>query len=159
MQNISVSSLPVQKPIILKPQNTLKEAARAMVENAVGSVLVSDNHGHIQAVVTDRDLCFFTLLQGRQAADSLGNLPTHTVFGVTVNDTLNDVLRVMREKGIRRVPVFQGQNGSGRCVGVLSLDDLIRSRLIEVNEESEILKAQLPEPTRHSQMINPSDVI
>lgn len=145
MKDISVQSLPLHKPIILEKGHTLKEAALAMKRNSVGSVLVSDGEGSLKGIFTDRDLAL-SLALGDQAPTALLEDATQgRLIYVTDNATLKDVINTMIKYSIRRVPVVHLRaNGKQRCLGVISLDDLVKEKLIDLSDEARILKSQLP---------------
>ncbi len=147
MKDIGVQSLPLHKPIILEKSHTLKEAALAMKRNSVGSVLVSDGEGSLKGIFTDRDLAL-SLALGNQAPTALLEDATQgRLVYVTDNATLKDVVNTMIKHAIRRVPVVHLRaNGKQRCLGVISLDDLVKEKLIDLSEEAKILKSQLPSP-------------
>lgn len=147
MESISAQSLPLHRPVILDKNKTLREAALAMERNQVGSVLVSDGHGILKGVFTDRDLALALGLEKVKSSDHLSEATQAPLIYVSENATLPEVVGVMKQYGIRRVPVVRIQsNGRQRCLGVISLDDLVRNNHITIKEEAEILKSQLKAP-------------
>ena len=147
MKDIGVQSLPLHKPIILKKDNTLKEAARAMKSNNVGSVLVSDGQGVLKGLITDRDLALSLALENHQATEKLEAATHERLIYVNETSTLKDVVNIMIKYSIRRVPVIHMRsNGRHRCLGIISLDDLVKNKLIDLTEEARILQAQIKIP-------------
>lgn len=145
---LSVQSLPLHKPIILKKDCSLRQAALAMKRNNVGSVLVTDGKGALRGLFTDRDLAF-NLALSNKSTDALGSITHHALLYVRENDTLFDVIELMKECGIRRVPVVhESNNGKQKCVGVITLDDLIRERLIDPEDEVAIIRSQIQAPKK-----------
>lgn len=144
MKAIGVQSLPLHKPIILQKGHTLKQAAQAMKNNRVGSVLVSDGQGMLKGIFTDRDLALALALDNVPPTDVLENATRAPLIYVTESATLKDVVNTMIKFSIRRVPVVHMRtNGKQRCLGVITLDDLVKEKLIDLSEESLILKSQL----------------
>lgn len=147
MNPVSVQSLPLHRPVILKKNDTLKQAAQAMRHNAVGSVLVSDGKGVLRGLFTDRDLALALGLEKNRTSASLGSSTTTSLIYVSENATLPEVIAVMKKYGIRRVPVVKSlHSGRQRCLGIITLDDLVRNNLITLKEEQEILNKQLKTP-------------
>lgn len=147
MKEIGVQSLPLHKPIILKKDRTLKQAAQAMKSNNVGSILVSDGEGIIKGLFTDRDLALTLALEKRSPTALLENATYGSLIYLSENATLKDVVNTMIKFSIRRVPiVHMRSNGKQRCLGIVTLDDLVKRQLIDITEESRILKSQLPTP-------------
>jgi IMP dehydrogenase len=147
MNTTSAQSLPLHRPVILGKNNTLKEAAQAMEHNHVGSVIVTDGRGVLKGLFTDRDLGIALGLENVRPSDKLGKSTQTPLIYVSENATLPEIIGVMKHYGIRRVPVVRVQtNGRQRCLGIVTLDDLVRDKLITIQDENEILKSQLKKP-------------
>jgi IMP dehydrogenase len=147
MRDIGVQSLPLHKPVILRKDRTLKEAARAMRSNNVGSVLVSDGDGMLKGLFTDRDLALTLALENNPPTTRLEDATPGRIIYVSESSTLKDVVNTMIRFSIRRVPVVHMRpNGKQRCLGIITLDDLVKNKLIDLSDESRILKSQLPTP-------------
>lgn len=144
MNPVNVLSLPLHRPVILKKNDTLKQAAQAMRHNEVGSVLVSDGKGVLRGLFTDRDLALALGLEKNRPSASLGKSTQTPLIYVSENATLPEVIAVMQRYGIRRVPVVKSTHGGRqRCLGIISLDDLVRDNLISLEDEKTILRNQL----------------
>lgn len=144
MKNEAISHLQLRRPVILDTRNTIKQAALAMASNEIGSVLISSPKGQIKGILTDRDLAMAIYRDDLLPADSLDVLTNSQLYSVTESASVSDVIQLMRDHGIRRVPVMRSSsNGKERCIGVLTLDDLVRLKLIDIDEEAEILRFQL----------------
>jgi CBS domain-containing protein/uncharacterized protein (DUF2267 family) len=125
--------------VVLKPQSTAHEAARAMADNCIGAVLVSGDH-HVAGIVTDRDLALKVACNDKSSrATRLRDVMTDDVCTIDVKASVDDVIRLMRNHGCRRVPVTE----QGKLVGIVSLDDLILEGAIEPREAAAIVGAQL----------------
>lgn len=104
----------------------LVEAARLMREHHVGSLIVVVERLSERVpvgILTDRDIVVAvvareldprTLTVGEVLADGLAT--------VREQDSLADALRIMRERGVRRLPVL---TRSGALAGILTLDDVM----------------------------------
>lgn len=145
MNTIGVRRLPLHQPVILSVSDTLKQAAHAMESNNIGSVLVKSKSGQLLGIVTDRDLALALALKNVSPDDPLETvLIEGQLVYVTESATLEDVINTMREQRIRRIPVIREVNpAQKKCLGIITLDDLVKSGLIEQSQEKEILKSQL----------------
>jgi uncharacterized protein (DUF2267 family) len=66
------------------------------------------------------------------------------IFSVEPTASLSDVTKVMEGNGIRRIPVIEsGKNGQQRCVGMVTLDDLIASEAVNGPQLGAIVRAQI----------------
>lgn len=101
----------------------LATASRRMREGETGMLVVLDDHGTVQGVVTDRDVA---LVIG-QAADDVARLPvkmamSHRLHACRENDSLHQALATMATNHVRRLPVI---STDGDLRAVLSIDDII----------------------------------
>ncbi len=144
----SVRKLPMHRPVILTSNQTVKQAAHAMQSQNIGSVLINNREGHLLGILTDRDLAFAFAFKEIKSDDLIEKLMgAGKLVAVTETATLQDVVTLMREEGIRRVPVIRDDSDSHqRCIGVITLDDLIKSHLIEVDDSKAIIESQLEKP-------------
>jgi len=86
----------------------------------IGNVIVTDN-GHICGIVTDRDITIRGVAEARNIASlTLGDICSRELTTLSPQDSVEDAVRLMREKAIRRLPVVEG----GKPIGVVSLGDL-----------------------------------
>ncbi len=99
---------------------TLIDAARIMRDDDIGDVLVMDGD-ELVGIVTDRDIVVRAVADGRDPRETrLREVCSTDLVTVTADDEAGDVIRVMRQRAVRRVPVLDG----GRPVGIVSLGDL-----------------------------------
>jgi len=103
---------------------TLVDAAREMRDGDVGSLIVVEN-GSVAGIVTDRDIVVRAVADGRDPSSTrVSEVATMNPTTLTVDQTVEDAIRVMREQDIRRIPVVQ----DGRPAGIVSLGDLAIER-------------------------------
>lgn len=114
--------------VTLKASAPISDAAKRMRDADIGDVLVM-NDGTLCGLVTDRDIVVRAIAEGADPQfTKLNEICTHEVITVAPDDAVEDVIRIMREKAVRRVPVVEGR----RPVGIVSIGDLA----IERDEES-----------------------
>lgn len=101
-------------------------AARLMRDNHVGClVVVEEVEGRriVVGVLTDRDIVTAVVAPGLDAAAlSVDDVMTTDLVTAREDDSLIDLMRSMRRKGVRRIPVVGGQ---GELIGVVTLDDVL----------------------------------
>jgi CBS domain-containing protein len=130
----TVSELMTPHPTVVEVTDTLRSVAQTMATQDLGSLVVAED-GTVVGIVTDRDLVVRGLAQGIGLDAPVGQLATGELVTVGPDDDVADVVRIMREQAVRRVPVVDG----GQAVGVLSIGDLAaeldpRSALAEISE-------------------------
>lgn len=113
-------SSPVQS---IRPETTVREAARRMVSTAVGMLPVMRGTRLI-GVVTDRDIVVRVVAADVDPADvAAEKIMTPRPVVVKADSTLEEAARVMQARQVRRVPVVDDK---GTLLGILSLDDFSR---------------------------------
>jgi CBS domain-containing protein len=115
-----VRELMTPHPVALPATSSLVDAALAMRDFDVGSVLVLAN-GQIYGIVTDRDIVVRGIASGNYPATmTLGEICSRELTTLSPTDRVEDAVTLMREKAIRRLPVVE----HGQPVGIISLGDL-----------------------------------
>lgn len=125
--------------VILTPRSTAYQAARAMADNHIGAILVSER-GSLVGLVTDRDLALAVLGGGLDPKKTLlAEIMSEEVISCDVSRGLEEVVGLMKEHGIRRIPLVEG----GRPVGLITFDDLVVDGEVSADELRAIVTAQL----------------
>ncbi len=108
--------------VTVAPTDDLIAAAHVMREKHVGYLIVSEA-SRIVGVLTDRDIVVAVLAQEVDArALKVGDVMTRDPLLIDEGQSIEAVLRHMREAGVRRVPVV---DPCGALTGVLSIDDVL----------------------------------
>lgn len=103
------------------PDMTLSKIAALMREKDVGAVPVGENDRLI-GMVTDRDIVIRGLANGRDPTKlTARDVMTPGIVYCHANERVEDAIRVMETRQIRRLPVIDEDK---RMVGMLSLGDL-----------------------------------
>ncbi len=108
-------------PQCVSDKDTVLEVARIMRDQDTGVVPVVDGR-KIIGLVTDRDIVVRAIADGKDI-DSVrvNEVMTRNVRSVKEDSTIDEVLDLMGNAEIRRVPVV---NTSNELVGIVSLGDL-----------------------------------
>lgn len=103
---------------------TLAEVARLMRKQHVGCVvIVEEGAGKAIGVVTDRDIVLEVVAQGLDPFTiTAGEIMTPSPVVAKREDDVWWSLKVMRDRGIRRLPVVDGDQ---HVIGVVALDDML----------------------------------
>ena len=99
---------------------TIADAARLMRDREIGDVLVTGEGGRLAGIVTDRDLVVRCLADGAAAEATIDQACSNNLTTVASDSSVDDAVRLMRERSLRRIPVVD----DGRAVGIVTLGDL-----------------------------------
>lgn len=94
----------------LKGDNTVSEALRLMRERNSGCVTVLLDEGQL-GIVTERDMMFRVLAESKNPEmTKLKDVATKNPITVSENSSLENALRIMRDKKLRRLIVVNKNN-------------------------------------------------
>jgi CBS domain-containing protein len=120
----SIREVMTADPRTVEPGDSVVDAARQMAEGDVGAVLVTEN-GSVTGILTDRDIAVRVVAEGRDPQGTkVSDVCTSNPSTLTVDQSVDDAIRIVREQNVRRVPVVQ----DGRPAGIVSIGDLAIER-------------------------------
>ncbi len=110
-----------RQPFRLPATATVREAAQLMAEERIGAVLVMEGEV-LRGIFTERDALYRVVADGLDTGTTkVGDVMTASVVTLTLDDTIADALRLMRDMGFRHLPLVEGEE----VCGILSLRDFI----------------------------------
>src|SRR5437763_13242770 len=122
MMGTKIAEVMTQRPRAVTVQMPVREAARLMDEEDVGSLPVVDEGERLIGIVTDRDVAVRVVGRGLDAETTLvGDVASRDVVALTPDHDLDDALRLMAREQVRRVPVVVREN---QLVGMLAQADV-----------------------------------
>ena len=124
---------------VVRPEETLRDAARAMADLDFGSMPVCDGRKLI-GMITDRDITVRAVAEGKSVDTPVGEVMTDEVVWCYDSDSVGEVLSKMGDEQIRRIPVIEDNRN---LVGIVALGDLA----LEEEEEIEEVLRDISMPT------------
>ncbi len=125
------------------PDATVRELVDALAEHRVGALVVSTDGRTIEGIVSERDVV--RTLQSRGVdvlAASVREIMTAQVQCAPPTATTEDLMVVMTERRVRHVPVV---DDAGKLLGIVSIGDVVKSRMGELEGEREALVQYITE--------------
>jgi CBS domain-containing protein len=120
----------------------VQTAAQRMATRNVGTLVVLHGHGKPAGILTDRDLAVRVVARGRDPYSTrVGDVMTSELETVPEDCSIEDALRRMRSRGVRRLPVV---NQRGECTGIVSLDDVVAHLVQEFSVLGRVLELSTP---------------
>lgn len=138
---------------IAYPSMALDEAARLMRERSVGCLVVvqeeSPEESIVVGVLTDRDIAMGVVAADRDPHGMrVGDAMTDKVVTAREDDTILDLLAMMRRSKIRRIPVTGPRNV---LIGIVTLDDVLQA----VAQQMQAVAAAVTAATSHERTTLP----
>ncbi|TCL73654.1 CBS domain-containing protein [Rhizobium sp. BK251] len=122
------------------PDTTLAEAARTLSEHRIGAIVIVGMEGRISGIFTERDVVNALARLGKDSLDeTVGSLMTSKVYRCKEETTVNELMEVMTARRFRHVPV----ESKGKLIGIISIGDVVKSRIREIELETEQIKAYI----------------
>jgi len=121
----------------LAPDASVLELVRLLEARNLGAVVVSADGAIIAGIVSERDV-IRRLAQGADLLDlPVSALMTEDVHRCTTRDSVRAVMAVMTEQRVRHVPVVDEHD---RLAGIVSIGDLVKSQIAELEFERDQLE-------------------
>lgn len=105
---------------LVRPDQTIQEAAHLMAELDIGCLPVEENDRMV-GMITDRDIAVRAVSEGRGPQTRIRDVMSQDVKYCYDDQSVEDVTRNMADIRVRRLPVVDRNK---RLVGILSLGDL-----------------------------------
>lgn len=121
--------------ISLPADSTVRELVATLAERRIGAVIVVDGT-QLLGVVSERDVVRELHTRGDAVLETqIVELMTSEVVTCGLDDDINTIAATMTERRIRHMPVVR----DGDLVGVVSIGDVVKSRIEQLQTESEQL--------------------
>jgi CBS domain-containing protein len=120
-----------------QPHRTLGEAAKMLADKAIGALIVTGADGELLGIISERDIVR-ALARGGAAAlgEAVSRHMTAKIVTATEEMTIVAVMEEMTNGRFRHVPVIK----QGRVNGLVSIGDVVKYRLAEVEGEQRALR-------------------
>ena len=121
-ENAPIKVYMTKKLIGVKPDDTIQEACRDMVEFDIGSLVVVDN-GNVVGFFTKSDIIRRVIVPGLAYNTPVAEIMSKELITVNVNTPLKKVLEIMAAKRIKHMLIEE----EGKVVGIFTLSDLLEA--------------------------------
>jgi CBS domain-containing protein len=101
--------------------SSVLDAVQLMVENNVGSLLVTER-GEVMGIVTERDYLRRVTLEGRTEDAPVREIMSSPLVVATLETTVDECMAMMTDRRIRHIPVVDEE----KVVGLVSIGDLVK---------------------------------
>jgi len=121
------------------PTETIEAVASLLHSRGVGALVVLDA-GQVAGIVSERDVVRVLAERGASALESpVSSCMTRDVHFAEPGETIDSLLSRMTDRRIRHLPVCHKE----RLVGLVSIGDLVKWKISEVEAEAEGLKSYI----------------
>lgn len=128
-----------RRVVTIRPDATVSTAVHRLALERVGALVVSEDGVGIDGILSERDIVQALAQEGgaimgtdRRVAD----LMTRNVVTCQPDDKVKNVMAEMTRRRVRHLPVVE----EGRLAGIVSIGDVVKSRLEEMELETLVLR-------------------
>jgi CBS domain-containing protein len=123
----------IKNIISLKPDDTVAAAVDVLAKHRIGAVIVSRDGAVVDGILSERDIVRALSSHGASCLEQpVSAVMTAEVIGCHPEDTPLSVIEKMSDGRFRHMPVVE----AGRMVGVISIGDVVKARIDEIQSEN-----------------------
>lgn len=129
------------RDVVTVPSNaTLSEATRMLAGRRIGALVVRDEDRPVVGILSERDIIRALADHSVNAlGQNVAKYMTRQVTTCREGDTVEELMELMTRKRFRHVPVVE----SGGLAGIISIGDVVKSRIAETELEAESLRGYI----------------
>jgi CBS domain-containing protein len=125
--------------LTVEPGTRVREAVAMLAERRIGALPVTDG-GKVIGIVSERDVIYRMAAEGADMLDgSVESIMSSPAITVEPTHSVLAALSMMTNRRIRHLPVVHG----GGLVGIVSIGDLVKHRLDQIESEAEAMRAYI----------------
>lgn len=109
----------MKKAATASPKATVKEAAKTMVNQSIGSLIVVEK-GKLVGIITERDILKYVATSAKPNAP-VSKVMSKNVKTVASNSDIEEAAAIMTQNKIKKLPVVD----RGKLVGIVTATDLV----------------------------------
>jgi CBS domain-containing protein len=120
----------------IEPTAALESGIRILAERGIGALVVLGADDRVIGILSERDIVRALGQRGAGVlTEPLARVMTRTESTCTQSETVKSIMKQMTAGKFRHVPVVEQE----RLVGIVSIGDVVKHRLTEMERESEAL--------------------
>lgn len=122
--------------LTIHPSANVAGLIEELSAHGIGALVVSEDGATIAGIVSERDVVR-AMVRGASALDlPVASIMTTEVYCATPENSIDELAALMTERRIRHVPIT---NEHGMLTGLVSIGDVVKSRMGELEGEREAL--------------------
>ncbi|WP_436928036.1 CBS domain-containing protein [Halosimplex amylolyticum] len=140
LRPVSVDDVVAEDVVTVEPDASVRTAVEKMRDRDVGSVVVVEDDKPV-GVLTDRTVALALADDQNVAESAVEELIGRDLISVDASTDIFETLQLMRDEGIRRLPVVDDE---GRLQGIVTLDDALVLLGSELDKLATTVQEQSP---------------
>jgi CBS domain-containing protein len=121
----------------IRPEAKISTVVRRLKLEGIGAMVVSEDSVQVVGIISERDIVRGLVEDGADLLEKrVLDLMTSPVKTCTLDANIKEIMAVMTRSRIRHLPVVE----DSRLVGIISIGDVVKNRLEEVELEADVLR-------------------
>lgn len=122
----------------IRPDETVGAVVDMLISRNIGALVVSDDGESVDGIISERDIVHGLADRGADLLSlKVADVMTRQVVTCDPAETVDQLMAEMTNRRIRHFPVVQ----DGRLCGIVSIGDVVKNRLDEVEYEARSLRS------------------
>jgi len=135
-----IATRPSSQVISCDAEMKVRDAVAMLAEKRIGALPVMEQ-GRPVGIFSERDVIICLAHEGAAALDrSVGEVMTAPAVSVDPGTSVLTALAMMTQRRMRHFPVVSDTDDSGAMCGFISIGDLVKSRIDEIEDEAQAMR-------------------
>ena len=123
--------------VTMRPSQTIAAVVRRLRSEGIGAIILSEDGQRMLGMISEREIVHSLAVHGTELLDlPASELMLRSVVTCGPDDSVRAVMAAMTRHRVRHIPVME----DGRLRGIVSIGDVVKHRLDEVESETRVLR-------------------
>jgi len=129
-KTMTIADVMTKSVISVDASMTINGAAKMMEDAKVGAVIVMENNTPI-GIVTDRDFAVKVAAHAYNITTPVKQIMSSPLFSINSVESVMTAADLMHDRGIRKLPVIDGEN----IVGIITATDIVNLLAVSLEDD------------------------
>jgi CBS domain-containing protein len=129
-KTMTIADVMTKSVISVDVSVTINDAAKMMEDAKVGAVIVMENNTPV-GIVTDRDFAVKVVAHAYNITTPVKQIMSSPLFSINSDESVRTAADLMHDRGIRKLPVIDGEN----IVGMITATDIVNLLAVSLEED------------------------
>jgi CBS domain-containing protein len=137
MKVVDILAAKGRNVLTVRPTERIETVTHRLRLERIGALVVTSSGHGVDGIISERDIVYGVAVHGPEALNmAASDLMNRAVATCRPDDTIASVMAKLIDQRVRHLVVVEG----GRLVGIISIGDVIKRRLDEVELEANVLR-------------------
>jgi len=129
-KTMTIADVMTKSVICVDTSITINDAAKMMEDVKVGAIIVMENNTPV-GIVTDRDFAVKVVAHAYNITTPVKQIMSSPLFSINSDESVRTAADLMHDRGIRKLPVIDGEN----IVGIITATDIVNLLAVSLEDD------------------------